>query len=116
VRAAETKVGETDVPVWQGQYYAIAVYDIALSFRWNLANELKGVAFLRREKQKDLKPSRVLFFPKDDGLVTVVYLFPRTAEITKRDRSIEFVAQIRRLFVYQDFFPEDMQLQGELQL
>jgi hypothetical protein len=116
VRVAESRVHEVGVPVWQGDYYAIAVYDIPQPFRWNLASELKGVAFLRRDKRKDLKPSRVEIFPKDDGLMTVVYLFPRSIEITKMDRSLGFVAQIGRLFVFQNFFPEDMQIQGELQL
>lgn len=116
VRLAESKIGETGVPVWQGDYYAIAVYDIPQPFRWNLANQLKGVAFLKRDTKKDLKPSRVEVFPKEDGLMTVVYLFPRSIEITKKDRSLGFVAQIGRLFIYQNFFPEDMQIQGELQL
>jgi hypothetical protein len=116
VRAAESKVGETDVPVWQGDYYAIAIRDVPLTYRWNLANELKGVAFLRPEQRKDIRPARVLVLPRDEGFATLVYLFPRSFEITKRDRSIVFVAQVVRLFVFQTFFPEDMQLQGELQL
>jgi hypothetical protein len=116
VRLAESKIRQADVPAWQGDYYAIAVYDIPRPFGWNLANQLKGVAFLKRDKKKDLRPSRVEVFPKEDGLMTVVYLFPRSIEITKKDRSVGFVAQIGRLFVYQNFFPEDMQVQGELQL
>jgi hypothetical protein len=116
VRAAESKAGETAVPAWQGDYYAIAVYNLPRPFRWNLANELRGVAFLKRDKKKDLKPSRVVVLPKEDGLATYVYLFPRSIEISKQDRSLGFVAQIGRLFVYLNFFPADMQLQGELQL
>jgi hypothetical protein len=77
---------------------------------------LKDIAFLKREKRKDLKPSRVVVVPRPDGLETFVYLFPRSIEITKKERSLIFVAQIGRLFVYLNFFPEDMQLQGELQL
>jgi hypothetical protein len=113
VRAAEMKAGEVSAPVWQGDYYAIAVYDVPPPFRWNLANELKGIAFLKRDKKKDLKPSRVLILPRDNGLVTAVYLFSRSAEIATNDSNVRFVAQIGRLFVSQFFFPEDMQFQGK---
>jgi hypothetical protein len=116
VRAAEAKVGEAGVPAGLGGYYAIAVHDLRRPFRWNLANELKGVAFLKRDMKKDLKPARVVVLPKEDGLATFVYLFPRTIEITKKDRSLRFEAQIGRLFVSVNFFPGDMQLQGERQL
>jgi hypothetical protein len=53
---------------------------------------------------------------QDDGTATIVYLFPRKVEITKKDGRLEFVAQIGRLFVSQFFYTWDMQLQGELEL
>jgi hypothetical protein len=116
VRAAESKVGEAGVPGELGDYYAIAVHDLPRPFRWNLANQLKGVAFLKRDKKKDLKPSRVVVLLKANGLATFVYLFPRTAEITKKDLSLGFSAQIGRLYISANFVPEDMQLLGERQL
>jgi hypothetical protein len=116
VRAAESKIGQAAAPAWQGDYYAIAVYDLPRPHRWHLADELKGVSFLKRDKRKDLKPARVVVLPNADGLATYVYLFPRSIEITQKDRSLGFVAQIGRLFVFLNFFPQDMQLQGELQL
>jgi hypothetical protein len=116
VRAAESKMGETQVPAWKGDYYVIAVHDLRPPFRWNLANQLKGVAFLKLSKRKDLKPARVVVLPRPDGLATFVYLFPRSVEITRKDQSLAFVAQIGRLFVSVNFFPEDMRLMGELQL
>ena len=116
VRAAERKAGETDAPVLEGDDYAIVVYGIPTPERWNLANELKGVAFLRRDGKKDLKPSRVRILRHDDGTADLVYLFPRSVEITKKEGRIEFAAQVDRLFISQNFFTEDMQLQGELQL
>ncbi len=115
VRAAELKVGEANAPSWQGDYYAIAVYDVPPPFRFNLANELKGDAFLMRDKKKDLKPSRVVVLRRANGLVTVVYLFSRSVELTRNDH-IRFTAQIGRLFVSQFFFPEEMQLQGQPEL
>jgi hypothetical protein len=116
VRAAEAKVGENPLPGWTDDYYAIAVHDLRPPFRWNLANQLKGVAYLKLDKKKDLKPARVVVLPKANGLATFVYLFPRSVEITKKDRNLVFVAQIGRLFVSVNFFPEDMRLDGELQL
>lgn len=116
VRAAEQKVGEAGVPVWQGDYYAIAIYDVAPPFHWNLANELRGVAFLKRDKKKDLKPVRVQILPRDNGRIGVVYLFPRSSLITSGDSNVRFVAQIGRLFVSQVFFPDEMQFQEKTEL
>jgi hypothetical protein len=115
VRAAEAKIGDPDAG-WTGDYYAIAVHDLRPPFRWNLANQLKGVAFLKRDKKRDVKPARVVVLPRANGLATFVYLFPRSVEITKKDRSLAFVAQIGRLFISVNFFPEDMRLEGELEL
>ena len=80
-----------------------------------LAERAKGLAFLKRNHKKDLKPSRVEVLPHDSGLVTVVYLFPRSADITKKDGSVQFAAQIGRLFVSQFFVLDDMQFEGKTQ-
>ena len=116
VRAAERKTGETAVPTVDSDHYAIAVYAIPTPKRWNLARELRGVAFLRRYKKKDLKPSHVEILRHPDGTATIVYLFPSSVEITKRDGRLEFAAQIGRLFVSQFFYTDEMQLQGQLEL
>lgn len=116
VRAAEMKIGEAGTPAWEGDYYAIAVYDVLPPFRWNLANELKGDAYLARDKKKDLRPARVVVFPRDQGNVTVVYLFSRSAEITQKEGSIRFVAQIGRLFISRFFFPGEMEFMGKPEL
>lgn len=116
VRAAEMKIGESGAPAWDGDYYAVAVYDVLPPFHWNLANELKGDAYLARNKKKDLRPARVVVVPRDQGNVTVVYLFPRSAEITQKDGSIRFVAQIGRLFISQFFFPGEMEFMGRPEL
>lgn len=116
IRAAEQKTSETGVPTVDRDHYAIAVYDIPTPKRWNLANELKGVAFLKRDKKKDLKPSSVQILRQPGGTATVVYLFPRSKEISAKDGRLEFVAQIGRLFVSQFFYTQEMQLQGKLEL
>jgi hypothetical protein len=117
VRGAALKVGETVVPGWVGDYYAIAVHDVKLPFRWNIENQLKGVSYLKRDMRKDLKPFRVVVLKEAaDRLATVVYLFPRSTEIARNGGSVEFVAQIGRLYVVANFMPEDMQIHGEPQL
>jgi hypothetical protein len=116
VRAAEKITGAAGLPAWQGDYYAISVHNVTPPFRWNLANELKDIAFLKRDKKKDLKPSRVEIERHDDGLMTVVYLFPRSAGITIKDSNVRFIAQIGRMFISQFFFPEEMQFQGKPEL
>jgi hypothetical protein len=117
VRAAESKTGETGVPGWVGDYYAIAVHHIRRPFLvGHPANQLRGIAYLRRDMRKDLKPFRVVDLPETEELATYVYLFPRSTEIKKKGGSIDFVAQIGRLFVVANFVPEEMQIQGEPQL
>jgi hypothetical protein len=115
VRAAELKARET-APPFNDAYYAVVVYSIPLPRRWNLANELKSVAYLKRHKKKDLKPSRVQILRGENGLATVVYLFRRSVEITRKDQRVEFVAQLDRLFLSQFFNVEEMSLMGKLEL
>jgi hypothetical protein len=116
VRGAARKVGETVVPGWVGDYYAIAVHDVRLPFRWNIENQLKGVSYLKRDMRKDLKPFRVVVLKEAaDRLATVLYLFPRSIEIAKNGGNVEFVAQIGRLYVSANFVPEDMKIHGEPQ-
>ncbi len=109
----ESRTGDTSVPGWVGDYYAIAVHHIRRPFQVeHPANQLRGIAFLRRDMKKDLKPFRVVVLPEPDGLATFVYLFPRSTEIAKTSGSLGFVAQIGRLFVSTNFAPGDMQLEG----
>ena len=115
VRGAALKVGETLVPGWVGDYYAIAVHSVRLPFRWNIEKQLKGVSYLKRDMARDLKPFRVVVLPEADGLATIAYLFPRSIEIGSKDRSLEFLAQIGRLVVSVNFIPGEMRIHGEPQ-
>jgi hypothetical protein len=116
VRTAERIQHEADIPTWQGEYYAIAVYDMPTPHRWNLANELKGVSYLRRAGKKDIRPSKVIISRQTEERATIVYLFPRSIEITKKDGTVEFGAQVGRLFVSQHFFTTEMLILGILEL
>jgi len=84
VLAAAKQVADADTSaVDSNEYYAIAVH--AVPTPKNVEHQLKTIAALKRVGKKDLKPARVAVLRKDNELTTIVYLFPRSAEITKRD-------------------------------
>jgi hypothetical protein len=119
VRAAEVKANDTDAPAWEGNYYVIAVYDVpgldAIDDK-GLAGDLRRTALLKLDGKKPLKPERVDSLPQVGGLTTVVYLFPRTTEITLEDKHIELDARFGRLALTQIFDTAAMQFGGKLEL
>ncbi|HXP87365.1 MAG TPA: hypothetical protein VN841_21715 [Bryobacteraceae bacterium] len=117
VRTAEQAAHEDDPPAWEGEMYAIAVYDVPgldIDSKW-LSAELQRAAFLRLGK-KDLRPARVDLLPQEGDLTTVLFLFPRSVKITLEDKRIEFTTVFGRLSVTQYFNPREMQFQGKLEL
>jgi hypothetical protein len=118
VRAAEEKAHEEDPPALTDGSYVVAIYDVpgvdvnqtALSF------QLKKDAFLKIEGKKDLRASRVDLLPQEGGLATIVFMFPRSEEITAQDQRITFLAQLGRLSVAQYFYTAEMTIQGKLEL
>jgi hypothetical protein len=100
-------------------HYAIGVYGLpsrmVTSDSRNLAAQLKGQASIKRDGKKDLKPSRVDVLDLEGGPV-IIYLFPRSAEITARDNRMEFDAKIGRLELKQAFYVDEMNFQGKLEL
>lgn len=119
IRVAELKAHVVEPPTSEGDGYEIAVYGIPGTYfkgdPKSLGDPLKKQAVLKREGKKDVKPSSVEVFQRDGGPV-VVYLFPRSAEINKKDGHIDFEAQIGRIVIAQSFDVEDMQFQGKLEL
>ncbi len=119
VRASEMKAGETGAPDWEGDYYAIAVYDVpgvTPALEKSLRGELKQTTFLKRTGKKDLKPARVEIDQLGHNMARIVYLFARTTELTVADARVEFVSQVGRIFVAQFFETGEMQFQGKLEL
>jgi hypothetical protein len=115
VTTAEAKLGESAASPLHGEWYAITLYDVPLPGSWN-AVKLKRLAYLRRANKPDFKPSRVEILRHEDGKATITYLFSRSEEISRKDRSIIFVTQIDRLFVTQFFYPGTMEIEGQLEL
>ena len=53
---------------------------------------------------------------QEGDLTTVVFLFPRTIEITLENKRIEFTTVFGRISVTQVFYTQEMQFQGKLEL
>ena len=118
VRVAEKAAHEEDPPAWDGEMYAIAVYDVAgLDLdQKGLPAQLKQAAFLKLSSKTSLKPAQVELLPQEGDLTTVVFLFPRTVEIKPEDKNVQFFGVFGRLSVTQAFSPKEMQFQGKLEL
>jgi hypothetical protein len=119
VREAELKARETSAPGVDEGHYAIAVYGVPNRMvngdTKNLADKLKKQAAIRRDGKKDLKPSSVDILQREDGPI-IVYLFPRSTEITKEDKRVVFNATIGRLQFAQSFELDDMVYHGKREL
>ena len=119
VRAAEMKAGEIGAPDWEGDFYAIAVYDvpgIPAGSQKSLTAELKHTTFLRSAGQKDLKPARVEIIVFETKVARIVFLFPRIPELSSLAAPVEFVTQIGRIRLAQSFRTSEMQYQGKVEL
>jgi len=118
VRAAQLKAHDIEPPTLSDEGYSVAVYGVPFADVKDpkkAGEPLKGLAMLRREGKKDVKPTSVEVFERENDLV-VVYTFPLSAEITRKDPRVDFYAQIGRLNVAQVFSPDEMIFQNKLEL
>jgi hypothetical protein len=119
IRLAELKSHEIEPPTLGGDGYYLAVYGVpGGDFKGDpkhLGDPLKNLAALKREGKKDVKPTRVEVFQRESGVV-VVYEFPLSAEITKKDQWIQFNAQIGRIVLAHNFELSEMEFAGRLEL
>jgi hypothetical protein len=119
VRSAELIVRDENAPMPDEGHYAIAIYGVpsrmAAAGSRTLTDALKKQASIKREGKKDLKPSSVNVLQREAGPV-IVYLFPRSKEITRGDKRIEFDAQVGRLEIAQSFYVDEMVYLGKLEL
>jgi hypothetical protein len=119
IRLAELKAQVIEPPTLEGEGYSLAVYGVPGNYfkgdPQSLGAPLAKEAFLKREGKKDVKPSRVEVFQREDGPV-IVYTFPLSAEITAKDGRIAFGARIGRLGFLQFFDAGQLEFQGKLEL
>ena len=119
IRLAEFKSPAVEAPALDGECYCLAVYGIpGGGFKGNpkeLGKPLKGLAVLKRSGKRDVRPVRAEVFQLQSGLV-VVYTFPLSAEITRKDGQVRFEAQIGRIVVGHTFDLSQMDYLGKLAL
>jgi hypothetical protein len=118
VRMAEGKAHQDELAL-DGGGYQIAVFGVPTPDKIGdprkLGEPLKKDAALRREGKKDARPSRVEAFLREEGIV-IIYVFPPSAEITLKDRGVQFEAHIGRIAISQFFDLAQMQFDGKLEL
>jgi hypothetical protein len=119
IRLAELKAREIEPPTLEGDGYRIAVYGIPLAYiqgdPQKLGQPLKNLAALKREGKKDVRPTSVEVFQRENDMV-VVYLFPLSAEINRKDLRVQFDAHIGRIVLSQSFELSEMEFLNKLEL
>lgn len=119
IRLAELKAGDIEPPTSTTEGYMLAVYGVPGKYfvgdPRKLGYPLKDDAVLKREGKKDVKPFSVEVFQRESGPV-VVYMFPLSAEISKKDEVVTFEAKLGRLMISQSFTLADMEFQGKLEI
>jgi hypothetical protein len=113
VQDAILKSKETGTPSIDDGHYAIAVIGVPNRIANN--ESAKPKAELKREGKKTIKCSDVRVVARDRGPL-VLFLFPRSQEITAQDKQISFEAHLGRMKVTQAFYLTDMQYKGKLEL
>jgi len=119
VQEAELKSRDANAPSVDEGHYAIAVLGLPTrmvgSDPQDSARRPKPQAELKRNGKKAIRPSDVRVLSRDDGPV-VLFLFPRSKEITLADEQIEFGARIGPLELKQTFELTEMKYAGKLEL
>lgn len=118
VQEAHLKAKDADAPSMDESHYAIVVTGLpgGRSGRAQLnEKDLKSQAELKKEGKKFAKPSDVKILSRDEG-IWIVFLFPRSKEITAKDSQVDFDAKLGRYEVSQTFYLQDMTFKGKLEL
>lgn len=113
VQDALLKSKETGTASIDDAHYAIAVIGVPSRIANNESTKPK--AELKREGKKTIKSSDARVMGSGKGAM-VVFLFPRSQEITAQDKQLSFEAHIGRMHVTQAFYLSDMQYRGKLEL
>ncbi len=113
VQDAILKSKETGTPSIDADHYAVAV--IGVPNRIANSDSGKPKAELKREGKKTIKSSDARVIALDKGNM-VLFLFPRSQEITAQDKQVSFDAHIGRMHVTQSFYLSDMMYRGKLEL
>jgi hypothetical protein len=119
VQEAQLKIHSANAPAIDEAHYAIVVLGLpsrmASGDPQNSADRLKPQAELKLDGKKTIRSSDARILPRDDGPV-VVFLFPRSQEISLKDAQVEFEAHIGRLRLTLVFELNEMLYAGKLEL
>ena len=113
VQDALLKSKETGTPSINADHYAITV--VGVPNRIANSDSGKPKAELKREGKKTIKSTDARIIAGDKGAM-VVFLFPRSQEITTQDKQVSFEAHVGRMHVTQAFYLSDMLYRGKLEL
>jgi len=113
IQDALLKSKETGTPSIDDDHYAISV--IGVPNRIANSDSAKPKAELKREGKKTIKSSDARVVAREKGSM-VVFLFPRSQEITAQDNKITLEAKVGRMKVTQTFYLSDMNYRGKLAL
>jgi hypothetical protein len=114
VQEAELKAHESGGPYGDDSHYAITV----LGFPSRMADagdRLKPKGELKIEGKKTIKASDVKVLSRENGPI-VVFLFPRSKEISPKDKQVEFGATVGSMEFKQVFALSEMTYEGKLEI
>jgi hypothetical protein len=119
VQAAHLKLADANGPSIDEGYYIVAVSNLPQRLVGgdvkDLEKRVKSQGELRREGKKTIRSSDAKVLAEDDGL-RILFKFPRSADITRDDRVVEFAARIGDVKLAQSFKLDEMAFEGKLEL
>lgn len=99
--------------------YAVTIFGIppSLAVLGSMRDTLMAETELRRKDQEPIVPEDVrLFQNADDGMIRVIFLFPKTDLIALDDKDVELVTRLVESEVKKKFKLGDMVFQDQLEL
>lgn len=99
--------------------YAVTIFGIppSLAVLGSMRDTLMTETTLRRKNQAPIVPEDVrLFQNADDGMIRIIFLFPKTDVIELDDKDVELVTRLVDSEVKKKFKLEDMVFQDQLEL
>ena len=111
IQDAQLKSKNTDSPNIDASHYAIVVSGLAPRFM----NADKPKAELKKDGKTTIKQSDFKILRRDEGNM-MVFLFPRSKEISTKDKRVEFHAIIGQMEIRESFYVADMVYNGKLEL
>jgi hypothetical protein len=111
VQDAELKLKDVDAPTMDAGHYGIVIYGLPTKY----LNADKPKAELKKDGKTVIKQSDFKLFRRDSGNMFVFY-FPRSKEISLKDKRVEFHAILGGMEIKESFYVSDMMIDGKLEL